>query len=458
MSQESPPRKATKRYQNSSYPSGSFEAAIENDQKTGISEGFSLRLERHPSMESESAADLEEMIPAFMRRDFFRSKEEAGENDYEKIEPLSAKPSLSESHKPEPVRAFPPIKPLQSPSNNKPLAPSEDQLKGEDIEPVSIGKSPSSENASQPAPLRSTTPSLGASSLRQLRKSTTVKEDNPLPVFAAFPPTMPPADASSSVQATNKSLLSDYSMPLLIVLALTVGLLAWREQVRSQQIAQAPLPIPHSLPLPTAQDGQQIELPAASGSQQDSKFNYLWVGPPSPAALNLNHSDNSSEPTIQEEKPTRNPDDEGQTIEEGTSSTEIATTSNSTLKEVPSRAQDEVSSTSSSPPREAKPNLNTTKKASSSSQKSEPVNFSASAADLFPIDEELPLSQPQPGHPTATRPYSDYQSKIYSKPTFNYPADPTKEATNNAHHQPTANTASTNSEAPRGYKIAEPNI
>lgn len=418
-------RTATKRYQNSDYPSGSFEAAISGDSSSG------LHLVREPSLDGRSHDDLEEMVPAFMHRDFFRTEEDDSDpvpapaaprtptvsapagyveppntEDVDALEPQAAE--VSQSSRPSlPTSVIPP-EAGPRPSSTKPAS----------RVPASQLKVPPVENR----PVEPVVPSeiLGEEPpLTPLRSHEIPAPPEPPrqasnPPRSAAPETVPPAPNSS---------VTAYSLPLLAALAMILGVFVWRETTRPVVVSQ-PLPIPQTT---TVADPSGEPTSAAPGFQP----NYLSVGPAVPP-----QSDPSASPTpsggeamAQEVQQQDNPaslfpgasnetaQEEDPDAEERSAMLEHMTSSSSSSSQAAESAPVRVNSQSSSNPAalfptDAAPEPPAAKpvaakppapKPPTAKPAEKPVNR-PSAAELFPIDEEVPVRRPAVSSPVVAQP------------------------------------------------------
>jgi hypothetical protein len=405
-------KNATKHYQNSDYPSGSFEAAINGDHQERLRETSGLRLERHPLAPGNSGADLEEMVPAFMHRDFFRSEEDAVEGVTPSSRLRTARkeapapqsymePPNTEEASPRPAPVRPSVPLATEPSPYAPPAQAE--------EPKAEQPKPSAQTEQPLPPLRaSVAPAGPAPDLRSRPASET-------PASATYPPTVVAA------QPEHASSRSPYSIPMLVALALVMGIFVWREQTRPLVAVQEPLSVPKTVQSPAA------PVPVAEPTAVGTAFRptYLAVGPPIPQNRQAAPTPASSE----QQDASLFPGQEGQQGQEA------ATTEALSEEEVADRAailerMSQVSAEGESSPPEGEPGelFPTTDEAAApvrvkaSAPKSEakaepkaapkaaPAPVSASAADLFPIDEEIPIkpgkakaaaAAPPPSEPAA---------------------------------------------------------
>lgn len=427
---------ATKRYQNPSYPSGSFERALETDRRTDIGQSLELRLERHPSMETDSAADLEEMVPAFMRRDFFRTPDDgiiqACDPATFDIPERSQTPHVStQANVPSPISAPPQTEPI-------PALPHE------------TTDSPST--STPPAALRniSATPSPPLRSSAPLRSS-------------PFPPATPPLEASSTTAKQDsspseglsapqeKTSTTAYTIPLTLALTLILGILLWREGTRPTLPEPTTLPLPHSVTI-----DDQAQPVIASTQQADP--HYVTLGPPLPSYEQI--------PASSGLDANPNPDDKSNA--EGAEAQEIATDSaarSSALKKLATTGSD-----SESPP----------------AIESQPSHGASQAGDLFPdtaddrpqahqSSQSQPVSKPprpqpssQPSAPKAKKaaPVAASAADLFPleddavAPKAPRQASPPKGSSAPEHHKTTPSAPP----APRpaidleNYNIAEPNL
>lgn len=257
---------ATKRYQNSDYPSGSFEAALSVDQGTG------LRLVREPSVDGRPPDDLEEMVPAFMHRDFFRTEEDGVDAVVTPPTPPALRPAASGYLEPpntEEIEAEtpPPSRPSVPTAVIPPGAPAPRSA-------PSALKTPPVSNRPVPPPLDiSTAPHAEEEPLPPLRSQEAPPPPKQSPPQAAA---APPEAAVPTAQQNSPA--SAYSLPLLAALAMVLGVFVWRESTRPVMVAQQPLPVPHTA---TVADPTGEPSAAAPGFQPK----YLSVGPGVPSTL-----------------------------------------------------------------------------------------------------------------------------------------------------------------------------
>lgn len=203
--------------------------------------GSGLYLERTPSAGSER--DIDEVVPEFMHRAFYRSTED----EYQTVEPAQLLRSKRRTKFVE----------------RKPEA-SSGPVESEAAEPVS----------GAPAPLRSPEPARPHEPLSPLRSSSseTVEhsEDTvavPLRTLPQPPQSPPPASASWPSPAPKSP---GINYPIVICLLAVIGLFIWREQTRPPIPAQEPLPIPERVrvterePQPPAALGEESPYPEMS--------------------------------------------------------------------------------------------------------------------------------------------------------------------------------------------------
>jgi hypothetical protein len=369
VNQEQRKNSATKRYQNSDYPSGSFEAAINADHLSRLNEPAELRLERNPLAMEGSGAELEEMVPAFMRRDFFRSEEDA-------IEPVTpghrlrrnvtakppADPPCTESE-PEPERSARTLR-VESPG------PAEEPLRPLRSEPAA-----SQPEGTPPAP-----------------------QPRPEPAGATYPPTIVTTRTGSP-----------YSIPLLVALALVMGVFVWREQSRPLVAVQQPLSVPQTVPT-----SAPAPLPEPTPAGVGFRPTYLAVGPAVPRDLTEAAAYPSASPGADPaEGELAEPEENLATTAAETGSDEAEAEERAAILERMSQASSDSPAPAGEPgelfPSEAEsaPEAPVREKpASGPRPEPKPVAkveskppVTATAADLFPIDEELPIKPSQPNAP-----------------------------------------------------------
>ncbi len=218
-----------KKYENSDYPGGSLEAALRTDNKP------QLRLTREPAGASLPREDLDEVVPEFMQRGFFRSEEMPAVEA-----PLKAgKPrpdwesDTSEVVVPKPLKqARSPLVPLRGSAPAQVPDPPKTEPEPEELAPL---------RQTRTAPTPEPTPPPVAS-----RPVSSQPEEKPEP-----PPSLPPREEPARVSGS-----------LVFALLLLVGVLIWREQTRPPVPTQEPLPVPRTVnvveekppvePVPTA--------------------------------------------------------------------------------------------------------------------------------------------------------------------------------------------------------------
>lgn len=438
MNQEPRKRNATKHYQNSDYPSGSFEAAIRGDHEARLREGTGLRLERHPSLEN-SAADLdEEMVPAHMHRDFFRSEEDA-------VQGVPVAPRLRR-------RTDPPASYVEPPRTEDDYEDFDNALE----KTLSVGPLPDprpepkvERRAPAPAPVRAAV----AEPIPPLRSgdSAPAPEAPPRPAPQAAPVELPahevPREQGGSPQPAARQ-NSPYSIPMLIALAAVMALFVWREQTRPVVASEPPLPVPQ-----TVQTAAPSATPLAEPRQAEAGFRptFMAVGPPVPVA----ETEAGATPLPSEDDPAAlmpGGDETAAPAEAEVDEAEAA--DRAAVLERMSQMESSSSSTASSPdpadlfpeaepqPKPAAPvRAKGDRPAAAASAPpavkpaAKPDPVAASAADLFPIDEEVPV------RPAA---------KPAAKPA---PAAATAASVPTAPAQPAPSQQSLD-----GYQIDEPNL
>lgn len=202
--------------------------------------GPGLYLERTPSSGSER--EIDEVVPEFMHRAFYRSTDD----EYQAVEPAqllrSKRRTKFVERTPEPAPA-----PVES----------------EAAEPV----------AGAPAPLRSPEPPRAQEPLSPLRspagESEEYNEDTvavPLRTLPQPPQSPPPANGSWPPPAPKST---GINYPIVICLLAVIGLFIWREQTRPPIPAQEPLPVPtvqvtERQPEPAAALGEESPYPEMS--------------------------------------------------------------------------------------------------------------------------------------------------------------------------------------------------
>lgn len=410
---------ATKRYQNSDYPSGSFEAAISVDQgATG------LRLVREPSVDGRPPDDLEEMVPAFMHRDFFRTEEDGV--DAAPTTPAGpASPTTSNSSRPAgSVYLEPPnteefeAEPPQSTRPSVPTAVIPPSAAPSRSAPSAL-KTPPVSNRPVPPPLDISTAAQTEEPLPPLRSQEIPPPPEPpkqAPRRAAAPPT------DSAVPATPQSSpASAYSLPLLAALAMVLGVFVWRESTRPVTVTQQTLAVPHTA---TVADPTGAPSAAAPGFQPK----YLSVGPgvpptlapsgsPTPAATeevagNQEGDDPASlfpgtEPAAAEESATDDADaDERADMLSRVAASSAAAEANPEpqAQQAPVRVKSPSGASNAGAlfPTDAAPEPVASKPAPkpkpapkvTAAKPAQKVVNRPSAAELFPIDEEVPVRRP----------------------------------------------------------------
>lgn len=444
-------RTATKRYQNSDYPSGSFEAAISGEPSSG------LHLVREPSLDGRSDDDLAEMVPAFMHRDFFRTEEDDSDpvpapaaprpptlstpagyveppntEDVEALEPEAAqtsrsgRPSLPTSVIAPETGARPSFAETGARPSSTGTGARPSSAKPASRVPASQLKVPPVENR----PVEPVVPSeiLGeAPSLAPLR-SHEIPEP-PEPPRQVSPP--PRSAAPEPAPPAPNSPVTAYSLPLLAALAMILGVFVWRETTRPVVVSQ-PLPIPQTT---TIADPSGEPTSAAPGFQP----NYLSVGPAVPPQTDPSGSPTPSggEAMVQEVPQQDNPaslfpgasnetaQEEDPDAEERSAMLEHMTSSSSASAQAAESAPVRVNSQGSSNPAalfptDAAPEPPAAKpvaaqppaakpaaaKPPAAKPAEKPVNR-PSAAELFPIDEEVPVRRPAVSSPVVAQPVSE---------------------------------------------------
>lgn len=204
--------------------------------------GPGLYLERTPSSGSER--EIDEVVPEFMHRAFYRSTED----EYQTVEPAQLLRSKRRTKFVE----------------RKPESPAPGPAEPEAPEPV----------GDAPAPLRSPEPARPQEPLSPLRShSPETEEYNEDTVAVPLrklprPPQSPPPASGSWPPSAPKSTGINY--PIVICLLAVIGLFIWREQTRPPIPAQQPLPIPERVqvterePQPPAALGEDSPYPEMS--------------------------------------------------------------------------------------------------------------------------------------------------------------------------------------------------
>ncbi len=432
-------RNATKRYQNSDYPSGSFEAAISVDQGAP-----GLRLVREPSPDGRPADDLEEMVPAFMHRDFFRTEEDGVDPVPAPATPrtpvTSAAPPASDYMEPpntEEVEGEPPAAPRPSvptavipPSAPAPRAP------------ISTLKTPPVSNRPVPQPLEPPVASA-EEPLAPLRSHEIPPPPQPPRQTSRVtaPETVPSGQPAPAPTASNSSSATAYSLPLLAALAMVLGVFVWRESTRPVMVTQQPLPVPQTAP--------SAEPSAAAPGFQPK---YLSVGPavPSTAQPSGSPTPGSTEEVAQTDSgepdnpaglfPGESEQTASQNAEEADERAEMlsrvaASSASSHSEQAPVRVKN--SSGSNNPealfPTDTSPEQPAPKPAAQPKPAPKTAAVKApdktvnrpSAADLFPIDEEVPVRRPSAPNPAVSQPAEQPPiPAISSEPVLPKPGEP----------------------------------
>ena len=417
MNHDNRRKNATKHYQNSDYPSGSFEAAITADQNDWLSEPQGLRLERHPLAPGNSGADLEEMVPAFMHRDFFRSEEDA-------IEPIAPNSRLRTPRKPAAVESYQeppnteesgvpptPRSPYAPPRDGAPAVVTPRQADGAASVPV-----PPLKTVEEPLSRLRTGDTPPAPELRTLAKPER-------PVAETYPPTV--VEPGSHPAASK----SPYSMPLLVAIALVMGVFVWREQTRPTVVAQEPLAVPKAVQATPSASPMPEPTPAGVGFRPT----YVAVGPPVPEN-EVSPVGTSPSPAPSGEPGSLMPGQVGEAAsgpagDDGNADERAAilermshASGSSSASSAPAGEPGELFPTEESdapdappapkaPVRQAGSKVEAAPKAAPVA-KAEPkaVPVSATSADLFPIDEEVPIKPGRGGPPAVAAPAPAQQS------------------------------------------------
>ncbi len=468
-------RNATKHYQNSDYPSGSFEAAINADQHDRLREGQGLRLERHPLGPGHSGADLEEMVPAFMHRDFFRSEEDAVESvgtsrlraarreagkevsrevSKELPRELPRTPSPEEPKAAAPRPAYIPPPDTESyqepPQTETPAAPSE--------KPKTSFERPRSERPAAP-PEKPTAPPVprAEESLPPLRSADSAPAPEARPLRAEAPRSAPPSPEPVTTPAQPAPQIvqqPNYSVPMLIALAMVLGVFVWREQSRTPLPAQEALPVPVTVASPAA----PTPMPEPTVAGVGFRPTYMAVGPSVPQGIEAEASASpipgetaGPEESVSEEEA----DDRAAILEQmsqssaaeepapaagggggdlfpGEGGEESAPTNTAPVREAASAPWTATLNPTSKPappkpkppaarPAAAKPAPKPAAKPAASKPKAVPV--AATAADLFPIDDEVPIRSSKPAAKAAAAPVSQPAAVPIAAPAAGVPAD-----------------------------------
>lgn len=401
----------TKHYQNPDYPSGSFEAAINADHEERLRESTGLRLERHPLAPGNSAADLEEMVPAFMHRDFFRAEEEAASDRREPPTPRLRSVRQSDSTEArvylEPPNTEEPLLPVERPSREQRAVTAPPPAAA----PRLSSPPPSAAPASRAVPPRQSG-RLEEEPLAPLRSG----EVPPTPSGSASPPSPSPdpAERPSAASSENSSSLvtppggfgSPYSVPILVALVLVLGVFLWREQTRPELVVQEPLPVPRSVTTPTPGPPAPPEpTPAPPGFRPT----YLAVGPAvptdqlSPAPGEEVEGEDGVFPGESDGVASGMGEDEAEAAER----TAILERMSQASEAAPAGAPGELFPMQEEPPAPVRPRGSDKPAAPApkadvkAKSEPKPAPAAASALDLFPIDEELPLTQTRPKAPAA---------------------------------------------------------
>jgi hypothetical protein len=202
---------------------------------------------------------------------------------------------------------------------------------------------------------------------------------------------------------------------MLVALALVMGIFVWREQTRPTVVAQQPLPVPSTVTVPAA---NPTALPEPTPAGVGFRPTYLAVGPAAPSA----HGEQSLQPTPPSGDPAVPadtglfPGEEGEAAPASASSeAEMEEADRAAILERMSQASEsgpagepgELFPTEGEQPA-APVRVKGAEAAPKPQPKPEPrpvakpvptAATAATAADLFPIDEELPL---KPGKPKST--------------------------------------------------------
>jgi hypothetical protein len=200
---------------------------------------------------------------------------------------------------------------------------------------------------------------------------------------------------------------------MLVALALVMGIFVWREQTRPAIVAQEPLPVPQTVSSPPAPTPAAEPTPAGTGFRPT----YMAVGPPVPQDQ-ASPGATSTETDPSQEEGALFPGEEGQNPADQPSEQEAA--ERAAVLERMSRASSEDSAPTTDdsgelfPMDDIAPVRETggpVKAAAQPVPKAEPkpapkvepkpVPVAASAADLFPIDEELPIKPSKPKNTAA---------------------------------------------------------
>lgn len=476
-------RNATKHYQNSDYPSGSFEAAINADQQDRLREGSGLRLERHPLRPDHSGADIEEMVPAFMHRDFFRSEEgavgavgssrlraarrEAGKDAPEEVSKELPGKAIDDNAKAEPAALARPayMPPPDTEGYMEPPTTEEDPPARPSV-PTSAEPSPYARPPAPPQPARATSARTEAPRPDTTRSETARPEPvRPNPVTPKAEETLPPLRSGDSNPAPDPRVTApplrgesarpasappaaqpepvaaapaaqpaapNYSIPMLVALAMILGVFVWRENSRRPVVAQDGLPIPVTVASPAA----PTPMPEPTVAGVGFRPTYMAVGPAVPQGM-TEEEGGSASPTPGGDEAGLFPGGEGVSEEEAddrsaildrmsqappvADSTEPPDSSDdggglfpvqNEESEVPVRAKAPVKEAAPKPVAVVKPKpaakpaapkpaaVKPAAKPTAAKPKAVPV---ATAADLFPIDDEVPIrsSKPKPAAPVS---------------------------------------------------------
>ncbi len=262
---------------NREYPAGSFEAPLKTDRKP------ELYLERPPSLEALPKEELQDMVPEFMHRDFYRSVEGHPIAFPSQDRPLPSPPGPKLKGRSVPKRAPRFVGgrrevAFETPQTEPPLEDGffdpyqeSDEFVGLDLkETISVGLPPlpPEEKAPEPpslraaapvptseetarksaplAPLRSgkTEPAPSEPSLSERAHSPRAESVPPLPSASGTPPN-PESAAAPQPVATSKP---SWAAPLLVALLVLSVVFVWREYERQAVVAASTVIAPSSVP------------------------------------------------------------------------------------------------------------------------------------------------------------------------------------------------------------------
>ena len=413
---------ATKRYQNSDYPSGSFEAAISVDQGTS-----GLRLVREPSLDGRPDDDFEEMVPAFMHRDFFRTEEDT--SDPVPVVPPTRAVSASPASPPSPSGYVEPPNTEEAEDVPAPAPPQRPSIPTAVIPPRPVAAQPTAQpivprsaSASPAPPAANSAPDEPLSPLRSNDVPPAPEAprtaSRPAPVASA-PRVAPPQKSEPTPSSqTSATIASAFSLPLLAALAMVLGVFVWRESTRPVVVGQQPLPVP--------QVATVVEQPAVNPTTAVSgaSLTPLAIGPPAPPArANPNPTPVAGENVVSDDSSTEAGSlFPGQEAEEKSGAEEseedaddraaiMQQMSNSAPPSAPVRVKPSSAQDNSgalfpvdAEPAPAKPKSKPAAPKVTAAKPAAKQLSKPSAADLFPIDDEVPVRRPASNNVAAPRP------------------------------------------------------